>query len=395
VIDADKYLSFCTGPRQEELVRAISQSSSIQEGIERAGINTRNGRRMWALVRERAAAGGYAPGHFESGVAPGFGMGKVTIQRGKEGEIERVWERQHPKFQPLCEALAQFSEGLQSGMEQAKPAKEGKGKKYVDDLMTAIFIGDAHVGMRAYGKETKHHDFDTGIAVKQLRDAADYLVDKAVPTETGLLVDVGDFQHANGHNNSTFAGTPLDVDTRHRSTMYEAAMVMRYIIDKMLTKHKKVVVVVAKGNHNEDVAPAIELMLSFYYEREPRVKVLETHGHYHYIEYGKWLLGVCHGDKQKAESLVASMARDMSEAWGRTTHRMWCTGHFHKEAVKTLPGCKHKIFAALPPPDSWHASHGFSGDGEMEMLTFRKAGGLYSSHVYNIPRPIIQPDVVI
>ena len=107
------------------------------------------------------------------------------------------------------------------------------------------------------------------------------------------------------------------------------------------------------------------------------------------------MLGVTHGDKQKAESLVSSMARDMAEAWGRTTHRLWATGHFHKEMVRTLAGCKHKVFAALPPPDAWHSSRGFSGDGEMEMLTFRKEGGLHSSHVYNIPRPIIEPDVKI
>jgi hypothetical protein len=106
-------------------------------------------------------------------------------------------------------------------------------------------------------------------------------------------------------------------------------------------------------------APAIELMLSFYYEKEPRVNILETIGHYHYVEYGKWLIGVTHGNNQKADALAGSMPRDMAQAWGRTTHRLWATGHYHKEAVKTFPGVKHKVFAALPPPDAWHSSHGF------------------------------------
>jgi predicted phosphodiesterase len=220
-------------------------------------------------------------------------------------------------------------------------------------------------------------------------------VAKAEPTETGLLVNVGDFMHANGQSNTTYSGTPLDVDTRQHKTMREAGMVMRYMIDRMLTKFKKVVVVVARGNHDTDPAPAVQLMLEFYYSREPRVNVLDTEGFYHYIEYGNWLLGVTHGDKQKPEALAGSMARDMPQAWGRTTHRMWCCGHFHKEQVKTLPGVKYKIFAALPPPDSWHAAHGFKGDGEMEMLTFRKEGGLYSSFVYNIPQPQLEPDVSI
>ena len=136
-----------------------------------------------------------------------------------------------------------------------------------------------------------------------------------------------------------------------------------------------------------------QVMLEFYYKDEPRVNVLPTHGFFHYIEWGNWLLGVHHGDKQKPEKLATSMARDMPEAWGRTTHRMWCTGHFHKEQVKTLDGVKHKVFAALPPPDSWHASHGFSGDGEMEMLTFKRSGGVHSSFVFNVPQPRVEPDV--
>ena len=105
------------------------------------------------------------------------------------------------------------------------------------------------------------------------------------------------------------------------------------------------------------------------------------------------MLGITHGNKQKAEALAGSMARDMAQAWGRTTHRMWITGHYHKDAVKTLPGVKHKIVGALPPPDSWSSSHGFAGDGEMEMMTFKREGGIHSSHVYNIPRPIVEPDV--
>ena len=281
----------------------------------------------------------------------GFATKRISQAINGDGEKVLEWHIQEPTKQAQEELLKEFVEGLNSEIKQAKPEKANK-NKYKSDLLPSIFIGDAHIGMRAYGKETKHNDFDTDIATTQLRDAFDYLTDKMEPAETGLLVDVGDFTHANGHNNKTFAGTDLDVDTRHRSTMYEAAMAMRYAISKMLKKCKNVVVVIARGNHNDDVAPAIELMLAFYYENEPRVKVLETNGYYHYIEYGQWLLGVTHGDKQKAESLVSSMARDMAEAWGRTTHRLWATGHFHKEMVRTLAGCKHKVFAALPPPDA-------------------------------------------
>lgn len=286
-------------------------------------------------------------------------------------------------------------DGLCAGVKPTKPKPLPKAVKHDKNLMSGIFIGDAHIGMRAFGVETKHSNFDVDIGVQQLRDAVDYLVEKAPSAETGLLVDVGDFLHANTQHNTTFSGTPLDTDTRHYQVMKAAGEVMEYMINRMLAKFKKVIVVIARGNHNTDAAGAVQLMMEFYYKKEPRVNILPVDGFYHYIEYGKWLLGIHHGDKQRPRDLAASMARDMPEAWARTTHRLWCTGHYHKEEVKTYPGVKHKVFGALPPPDSWHASRGYSGDGEMEMITFRREGGKHSTYTYEIIQPRVEPDVRI
>lgn len=392
-MDYNKLLEYCRTDMEIKYIEARISEGSCGKAAVKLGKSRRTVEQSIKKIQAYAADKGYAPGHWDSGVAAGRTMGKVTIQRGADGEIQRSWERQLPDN--IEKAITDFAEGLTENIKPCRPSLPPKFKKHTPDLMTAIFIGDAHVGLRAYGKETKHADFDTDIATKQLRDAIDYLVDKAEITETGVLVDVGDFMHANGQHNMTYAGTSVDVDSRYSMVLFKAGMAMRYMIDRMLTKFKKVVVVVAKGNHNTDAAPAIQVMLDFYYSRDKRVNVLKSDGFYHYIEYGNNLLGIHHGDKQKAESLAGSMARDMCQAWGRTTYRMWCLGHFHKENVKTLPGVKVKVFAALPPPDSWHASHGYAGDGEMEMLTFRKSGGLYSSHVYSIPQPHVEPDVKI
>jgi len=345
---------------------------------------------------ERAARAGYAPDHDMTKTTPtGYHVRGISTLYDEAGNLKIQWVKTSVDAAQQEENIKDYIKGLCQEITPIKPTEFEKNKAVTPDLLTAIFIGDAHIGMYAYGKETKHSDFDSDIATEQLRTAIDYLVDKAESTETALLVDVGDYMHANGQSNTTYKGTPLDVDTRHDAVMKKAAMCMRHMIDRMLQKFPKVVVVIAKGNHNTDSAGAIRLAIEFYYSREYRVNVLDTHGFYHYIEYGQWLLGIHHGDKQKPESLAGSMARDMSAAWGRTTSRMWCVGHFHKEQVKTLPGVKYKVFAALPPPDSWHASQGYLGDGEMEMLTFRKSGGLYSSHVYSIPQPMHDPDVTI
>ena len=312
-----------------------------------------------------------------------------------EGKVKVQWVKTDRDKEVQAQALKDFVEGLCADLKIATPVPVTPHKHHTPDLLSAVFIGDAHIGMYSYGIETKHSDFDSDIATKQLREAIDYLIEKAEPSETGLLVNLGDFIHTNASNNMTAGGTPQDVDTRLSKVMHIAAVTLRYMTDRMLSKFSKVVMVVAKGNHDTDTSIAIQMAMKFYYDKEPRVTVLETNGFYHYIEYGQWLLGIHHGDKQKPEALAGSMARDMSEAWGRTSHRLWCVGHYHKEQVKTLAGVKYKVFAALPPPDAWHASKGYNGDGEMEMITFRKSGGIYSSHTFCIDQPKHQPDITI
>ena len=325
----------------------------------------------------------------------GFSVKGTSKLYDAEGKVKVQWVKTDRDKELQAQALKDFVEGLCADLKVATPVPVTPHKHHTPDLLSAVFIGDAHIGMYSWGLETKHSDFDSDIATKQLREAIDYLVDKAEPSETGLLVNLGDFIHTNGSNNMTAGGTPQDVDTRLSRVMHMAAVTLRYMTDRMLSKFAKVVLVCAKGNHDTDTSIAIQMAMKFYYDKEDRVTVLETNGFYHYIEYGQWLLGIHHGDKQKPEALAGSMARDMSEAWGRTSHRLWCVGHFHKEQVKTLAGVKYKVFAALPPPDSWHSSKGYNGDGEMEMITFRKSGGIYSSHTFCIEQPKHQPDITI
>jgi len=72
---------------------------------------------------------------------------------------------------------------------------------------------------------------------------------------------------------------------------------------------------------------------------------------------------------------------------------MWITGHYHHEEVLELDGCTVYKMGALPPPDSWHVGMGFGGDGKMQMQVLRRQGGMHSTMIYDIPRPIIEPDI--
>ena len=378
--------------RQRLGIEAWIEHGSGTKAAKATGMSQANIARDRKIVQERAEKAGWSP-TFEAGdYVPSTEeiIGRSILTKDDLGN--NIWLKTKARKDDEKKAFGEFVSGL---CDQIKPVKKTpipKGK-FDDELMSAIFIGDAHIGMYAYGPETKHSDFDTDMAAEGLREAIDDLISRSPPSETGILVDVGDFMHMNSSLYTTLRGTRLDVDTRYSRVLRVAGQVMNYAIGKMLKKFKKVIVVIAKGNHNEDPAVAVQEICSAYYHKEPRVTVLDTDGYFHYVEWGKWLIGVNHGDKIKPEKLVNVMSRDMAQAWGRCTHRMWATGHFHHKQVLELDGCTVHKFGALPPPDSWHAGAGFGGDGKMEMITFKKNGGTHSSLIYDLPRPIIEPDL--
>lgn len=394
--DFSKLLKYATTDKQKAIVNAMAET----DGKYRAAAKIAKTSHSYisetiARLKVKASSKGVDPEHGlnrEAGHA--FLLdGHSDYVNEETGEVVRRWYKYNRDKQKQDEDLREYVDGLLT-FKPAKP-KKAKKKQYDSDLMSAIFIGDGHIGMKAWAQETRHSNFDTDIAEQMLTDAIDDLVERAPEAETGLLVDVGDFEHANSSHNTTFNGTPVDVDTRQGKTMRTAAEVMAYAIDRMLDKFKQVVVVVARGNHNPDVALAVQLILEFYYKREQRVIILPTDGFFHYIEWGNWLFGINHGDKLKPQKLVSVMARDMAQAWGRTTHRMWCLGHFHHQNELELDGCIVRKFGTLTPPDSWHASMGFGSGQVMEMITFKKQGGKHSTYLYELEQPVNEPDIKI
>lgn len=383
---------------QREVFRMLRAGAKPRDVAVHRGCDMRNANQMCSRIKLQLEGMGYDPGNGMTMVSPQPQSLKgrsalVSVAEDGTETVKMYWNKTDARTAQGEEKLAKFADKLAAGIKPAKPVPLLKSKTHNADLMAGIFIGDAHIGMYAYSPETRHSDFDTDMAVSGLREAIDNLVARAPAAETGLLVDVGDFMHADTSHNKTFAGTEVDVDTRYERILDAAASVMAYAIQRMLEKFKRVVVVIAKGNHNPNAAVAVQKIVAAYYRNEPRVDVLRTASFFHYIEWGKWLIGVNHGDKIKPQKLVNVMARDQAEAWGRTNSRMWALGHFHHQNVLELDGCIVQKFAALPPPDAWHSSMGFSSGQAMQMIVFKKEGGRESTLIYELPAPVRQPDL--
>ena len=124
----------------------------------------------------------------------------------------------------------------------------------------------------------------------------------------------------------------------------------------------------------------MRIMLAALYENEPRVTVDKTPSRFHYYEWGKVLLGVHHGDRVKMDRLPAVMAHDQSEAWGRTAHRIWLTGHVHHDSRKEFPGCLVESFGVLAPLDAYASAGGYRSQRSMKALVFHREHGEQERH---------------
>ncbi|MGL5566012.1 MAG: winged helix-turn-helix domain-containing protein, partial [Plesiomonas sp.] len=120
------------------------------------------------------------------------------------------------------------------------------------------------------------------------------------------------------------------------------------------------------------------------YENEPRVTIDDSPSVFNYVEFGKVLIGAHHGHTAKAEKLAGVMAADMPEAWGRTKHRTWMTGHIHHASTKEYPGVYVESFATLAAKDAYAASGGWRSRRNTQCIVFHREFGEVERHTIDI-----------
>ena len=389
-----KLSDYAKTDRQREVIEAWeSVGRNASRAAEKLGITPSAIRNIVHAVKAYASAAGFSDAWDATAHVP---EGEYVTGRSiylEDDSGNKAWLKTKRKLETAEkeEALKAFVEQLNSQVIQAKktpkPSSKGKSK----DLLPTIIIGDAHLGMRADSTETRDRDFDSKIASAEILEAIDSLVTAAPACEESMLINVGDFMHANSHKNTTANLTPLDVDTRIEKVMRIAADTMIHSITRMLEKHSKVSVVMARGNHDSDTAIAIAMILAYRYAKEPRVTILEPHGFYSYTTFGNNLIAVTHGDKAPSRRLADVLPR--LSVWSKTSHRYWILGHFHSKLAEQFDNSVVvERFGTLAPADSWHASKGYKSPSIMNQIVYRRSGGIAIRHEYEIPGSDYEPD---
>lgn len=370
-IDPGLY-DYCTD-RQREVLEAIEAADGNGAvAAEALGVFKTYPADCLRTVKAKAARQGYAPGHFEYGTAPGYAMGKVTVQRGPNGDVERVWERQSPESQLAQEAFEQAIQDLCKGVSvPPKPAPTHCN----DDLLTVIPMGDPHFGLLSWAKETGEN-FDLEIAERLTFEAVDRLCDMTPATGTALLLNLGDYFHADNSTNRTpRGGNVLDVDGRFAKIASVGFRAMVRCVDRLLEKHGRVIVRNNPGNHDPHQAAMLNIAVSARYHDEPRVCVDPSPSSFFFFRFGKVLIGSTHGDGAKLGDLPLIMANDAPQDWAKAAFRVWHCGHFHHDQVKDSTGCTVETHRTLAAGDAWHRHHGYRAGRDMKAIVYSRIYG--------------------
>lgn len=254
------------------------------------------------------------------------------------------------------------------------------------DLMAVYPLGDPHIGMLAWKPETGQHH-DTDIATAQLVECMRQLTARTAPAERALIVQLGDFFHAEDQAQRTPGhGHKLDVDGRVSRVREAGYTVLRSVVDLALLRHRHVEIVNLPGNHDPNQAHAIAMWLSAVYEREPRVTVDRSCAPYFYREFGVNLVAACHGDGAKGKDLPLLLAARQAEAWGRTRKRVWHVGHVHHTDLREYNGARVWYHNTLAGKDYWHHAKGYDADQELMSITYDRDFGQDSTATVGIER---------
>jgi hypothetical protein len=260
--------------------------------------------------------------------------------------------------------------------------------------LTGYYLGDPHIGMLSWSPETGV-DFDSKIAQAQLLSCVDDLVSQAPPSEDAHLVNIGDARHAEDDRQVTpKSANKLDVDTRSGRVLRIWLDLMLHMTARCLQKHKRVRVFNVPGNHDPQTAVLTQLWLEQAFQREPRVIVNDSNNPYQYHQYGKVLLGYCHGDGAKDGDLLPLMSVDCApggipgfeNAWGSTFYRHWFRGHHHNDGVSEFRGGMVERIRTLAPRDLYTHKAGYRSGQSLKAVTFDPEYGERSRVVCDIRR---------
>jgi len=363
-----------------QILAAVEEMGSQAAAAIHLGINRRTLERRLARIRNEEADEDLQSTGFE--IPTGHVVrGKSTLLDAETGEPKLEWVKTALDKQQQIDAAKEAVDAL---AQEVKPAEPKLKNDVGDNLMTVIPITDMHIGMYAWGEEVGE-DYDTEKAITALTASIGYLVDMAPPSKRCVIMQLGDFFHAENMEGVTNRSkNVLDVDTRMPRVIHLGMTALRHCIDKALERHDKVELVSIAGNHDEILGHALRSAFKMLYSNEPRVEVLDSPSSRQYIKFGKVLIGATHGHQTKDRDLPGIMATERPKEWGCTKHRYFFRGHHHHDNRVEYNGCIVEQFRTMSAGDAYAVQHGYLSGRDMKAIVYDPNCGELSRSVCSV-----------
>lgn len=379
---------------QAKYVDAVNQHGGVKPAARALGVRPNAITDSIGCLKRKAARLGYAPGHWDSGTAPGYRMGKVTVQRGPDG-VERVWERQHPEAKKILQEITELAAHVLEDVRGLSPIPTAPAHP-ADDLMATYWFGDPHFGL---GSSREDGGEDTSIeeADRLTRAGIDALASRVPACRRAILGFIGDNMHANDGSALTPAHrNPLDTDVRGFGAAFlSVSRAICYAVMRALERHDEVEVWVLPGNHDPDAAFAVAVAVSMFFDNNDRVKVPLTREYLWWTRFGKNLVAACHGDKIKPADIHGVLSNDCQDVWHLCDFRYVWQGHIHHDTVTEYQKTRIESLRTLAKSDAWHRGKGYRSMRDTRAVVLHKDFGEVERHTCSVamlaPAPVAEP----
>lgn len=344
---------------------------------------SRTARDFWGPAKELAGGACVAPP--VDAIPAGHRLRGVSTLVGADGRLKQQWVKTQAHEPDAAERIAQALERIEGRVLPSVDLAPAPDLDALDEDLLAVYpLGDPHVGLLAWGRESGEN-FDLAIAEDLMVRAVRDLVRRGPACAGALIVNLGDYFHFDNDAQHTTRGDhALDVDGRTSRVLETGLRIFVAMIDAALERHAFVIVDNVAGNHDRYTSIMLAIALRAHYRNESRVEIPVDPAMRHYFTHGRVLIGTTHGDQTKAESLGAIMAAEKPELWGRSSHRHWLCGHVHHTTAKEVHGVTVETFRTLAARDSWHAAHGYLSGRDLRRIVYHREWGEVSRETLGI-----------
>lgn len=371
-------LPYCLGDQAKKLQAVIDCGGNIAKAAALLGISDRKFRHSLKSLRKRAEMQSPHP-QLGQPVRPWENIKGTSTYYDRDGKPVGQWVKTSANDAVKQEILAAMVEAMADDLPRMAPIPAPRIK--APDLLKLVTLTDCHVGMAAWAKEGGS-DWDLAIAERTLTSAAIAMMDMAPAADTCVIAELGDWNHYDGHIAKTpMHQHPLDAAGRPGQMIEASIRILRRIVDAALKRHKKVVLLIAQGNHDLQTFKWLRSVMSAAYEREKRLTIINEESPFYAYQHGSVMLAWHHGHTSANEALPLLFASKYPAMWGATEYRVAHTGHRHHKHVKEYSGMTVYQHSTLAAPDNHASSNGYMSHRQAEVLTYHARFGYIGGQV--------------